>query len=225
MGTCCRNTKKNVWVKSPFRTAFFILVQHFLRKGAENGCPPSPRDSGWQSSYLFVFPSSLPPFSIFFPPNLSYSTTTFPCSTPPLPLPCHYLGSRLLLHIFGLNSLFFFNNNQNLKFCIFIFHYNHDVNLGCKTARRGTAAPLPYLRSAHRGRASRNQYARWSLPLRQTPLLVSLRPPHYIHLNHVEPLQSRFSRTVLPTRHQHLARNLAIATYPVQGFVYHGAGL
>jgi hypothetical protein len=127
--------------------------------------------------------------------------------------------------------LFFFfffnnnNNNQNLKFCIFIFHHNHDVNLGCKTARRGTAAPLPYLRSAHQGRASRNQYARWSLPLRPTPLLVSLRPPHYIHLNYVEPPQSRFSRTVLPTRHQHLARNLAIATYRAQGFVYHGAGL
>jgi len=71
-------------------------------EGSRKRLPSISYNSGWQSSYLFVFP---PLFSIFFPPNLSYSTITFPRSTAPLPLRCHYLGSRLLLHIFGLNSL------------------------------------------------------------------------------------------------------------------------
>ena len=71
-------------------------------EGSRKRLPSISCDSGWQSSYLFVFP---PLFSIFFPLNLSYSTIAFPRSIAPLSPRCHYLGSRLLLHIFGLNSL------------------------------------------------------------------------------------------------------------------------
>jgi hypothetical protein len=79
-----------------------------LRKGAENGCPPFSCNSGWQSSYLIIFPYLPPPSpsSIFFPPNLSYTQPSLSLlSLYSSPSVYHYLDSRLLLHIFSFNYL------------------------------------------------------------------------------------------------------------------------
>lgn len=83
--------------------ASLILAQRFLRRGAENGCPPS--HSRWRPSYIFAHPLSLRHLLSFKPRILNCHFPLFSLSPPSAR--CHCLGSRLLLHIFYLTSLLF----------------------------------------------------------------------------------------------------------------------